>query len=365
MAEAQTRSVMRRKLAAGRRPADQFGMTPEKALAQALARSAQGLMSLPLRVLSQVETRMTLADLPEALPERALLAMLQGPEEATGLMVLSPPLLAGLIEMRTMGRLSGAPPAPRRPTRTDAAMTADFIDAVFVAMEEMLAGDPALTWVGGFRYGSFLDDPRPLPLVLEDTNYRVFRLVLTLGVTAAAREGELLIALPADGRGVSLPVAAGAAGSAAAEDEAAAQWAEAMERTLMAAPAQLEAVLARITLPVARILSLKPGMVLPLDAEMLSKVQLEGPGGRAMIRGQLGQHRGYRAVRLNAEAEAESPPMSFGGLAPPGAFLAPGAPSGLELDGPAELPLSGDWGGLSLAGEEEALPPLPFNRAVG
>lgn len=316
MTAAAGQTVMARKAGAGRRAPAAPPMTPERALGQALARAAQELMALPLRVLSVGESRMTLADLPEALEDRALLAVLEGPREGQGLMALSPPVLSALLEMRMMGRLSASPPATRRPTRTDAAMAADFIDAALAGFEGGLAGDAALIWAGGFRYGSFVADPRPLPLILEDTGYRVFRLVLDLGSEGAAREGGVLLALPAEGRGQIEAAEAAEAEAAPPDGDGAPQppgWQTQLEQAVMSAPAQLEAVLARLTLPIGEILALRPGAMLPLAPEALEQMRLEGPGGRLLMRARLGQHRGFRAVRLLAEEEAAAqrdPPAS-------------------------------------------------------
>ncbi|AMY69224.1 flagellar motor switch protein FliM [Frigidibacter mobilis] len=350
-----TQTVMRRKAGAGRRAHAVSPMTPEKALGQGFARAAQELLELPLRVVSITESRMTLADLPEALEDRALLALLDGPAEAQGLMVLSPPMLVALLEMRMMGRLSvgtaGAnPAAARRPTRTDAAISADFIDAALASFEAALVGDPALVWAGGFRYGSFLDDPRPLPLILEDTGYRVFRLVLDLGTGSAAREGGVLLALPAEGRGRLTEVAemGGLQGALPPSGTPPSGWPARMEQAVMAASGQLEAVLARLSLPIGAILALRPGATLPLAEDTLEQLRIEGPGGRLLARARLGQHRGFRAVRLVEEGEEGQAraPGGFGQAAAPAEAMGWGG-GGSGWDDPAE-------------GGEAAMPMMPM-----
>lgn len=358
MTAAAQQSVLARKAGAGRRAPAVPPMTPEKALGQALARAAQELMALPLRAASITETRMTLADLPEALEDRALLAVLEGPAEAQGLMVISPPVLSALLEMRMMGRLSASPAASRRPTRTDAAMAADFIDAALAAFEAGLPGDPALIWAGGFRYGSFLADPRPLPLILEDTGYRVFTLVLDLGTEGAAREGGVLLALPAEGRGQVGAVAAAAA--LVAEDPAPhaapepAGWEARLEQAVLSAPGQVEAVLARLTMPIGDILALRPGATLPLALETLEQMRIEGPGGRLLARARLGQHRGFRAVRLLEEGGEAGRPAPGAPIEPP----AHAPPAMVWDDAPEAEPLAtsamGTGFGMDLPGGEEA-----------
>lgn len=280
-------------------------MTAARALGQALARTAQDQMALPLEVAAGAEQRMTLADLPEALEERALLALIEGPGEGLGLVALGQPMLAALIEMQTMGRLGPAPPPPRRPTRTDATLAAGFIDQVLRALEEALAALPDIRWAGGFRYASFLDDPRPLGLLLEDTSYRVFNLTLDLGL-GGARRGDFLLALPAAGRGPGprpvLP--ARPAAEVLAPVDAGDDWADLIEAAVLSAPVVLEAVLYRVTVPLSAVLALQPGMDLPLPLAAVDRLQLEGLGGRALGQGRLGQSRGFRAVRLTAAGAA-------------------------------------------------------------
>ena len=396
MEAARAASVLQRKAAAGRAPSDPFAMSPGKALRLALTRAAQEQMALPLRVSALEEGRMTLADLPEALEERALLAVLEGPGEALGLMALSQPLLATLIEMQTMGRLGSAPPAPRRPTRIDAAISAEFVDAVLAGFEADLAGQEAAGWAAGFRYASFLDDPRPLGLILEETEYRSFRLDLDLGAPGAGRAGGLLLALPAKGRRPR-PAArpeAEDAGTTPAEAAAEAEWAERVERMAMAAPVPVEAVLARLALPLSAVMALHPGSVIPIALEALEALRLEGPGGTLIAGARLGQHRGFRALRIVGPGAAEgagpaaetAAAGSFAFATPPGGDLigdlaaAPDLPGLPELDLPdPDAPFAGlstpmPLGSLSLpepAEEEGAagtgagdLPPLRLGSAL-
>lgn len=310
MAEAEPQTVIRRKTEAGRPTQDGTAMTPARALGQALCRTAQDQMALPARIGKLVERRMTLADLPEALEERALLALLDGPGEGIGLLAMAPSLLAGLIEMQTMGRLAAVAPPGRRPTRTDAAMTIDFIDGVLAGFEQALAELEAVTWAGGFRYASYLDDPRPLGLLLEDAGYRVFEADLELGL-GTPRTGRIVLALPAKGRGQPPRRAAGLLAEAPAPPAGSAAdaefWQDQLQRTVLQAPVTLEAVLHRITLPLAAVLTFKPGMTLPVPLAALEDLRLEGLGGRRVGRGRLGQHQGFRAMRICGEAEAEPP----------------------------------------------------------
>ncbi|WP_415183554.1 FliM/FliN family flagellar motor switch protein [Phaeovulum sp.] len=316
MPEEKPKTVLSKMAEAGRPPADGVPMSSVRALRQALAKAAQDIIKLPLTVIAVNERRMTLSDLPETLEDHALLAVIEGPAEALGLIALSPPMLAALIEMQTMGRLGARAPAVRKPTRTDASMSADLLDGVLIGFEAALAEMPEIVWAGGFRYASFLDDPRPLGLLLEDCAYRVFEVQLTVGL-AGAREGGFMLALPATGRGPGpqkMGVALGEASTPEAGGENdVGEWPEQMSRAVMSTHVTLEAVLHRVTLPLQAVMSFQPGMVLPMSMATLETLSIEGAGGRCIARARLGQQRGFRAARLIAE-DADLP---LGGVEPP------------------------------------------------
>ena len=181
MANSKDQSVLKRKVGAGQPPADPFAMSVEKALRQSFTKAAQDLMDLPLQATEVEGRRMSLAELPETWDEHALLAVLDGPKEGLALIAVSPEILVGLIEIQTMGRIGTTPVLPRRATRTDAAILAGFIDAVLVNVEANLASEPDIVWAGGFRYASWMEDARPLALILEDTAYRQLTVKLDLG----------------------------------------------------------------------------------------------------------------------------------------------------------------------------------------
>ncbi len=101
--------VMRRKIAqAGtqRTGAVVPGGGAERALRLALARAARDAMGLVLDVPRATQDRMALAELVDLPPDRALILMLdQNRGDGLGLLVLSPAILSGLVEMLTTGRV--------------------------------------------------------------------------------------------------------------------------------------------------------------------------------------------------------------------------------------------------------------------
>jgi flagellar motor switch protein FliM len=294
--------VIRRKLAAGRAGGPEVAQGADRVWRVALARAANDLIALPLEVARLSAARRTLAELLDLAPERALIAVLEGPGEGLGIVALSAPVLSAMIEMQTMGRVGSAAPPARKPTRTDATMVAGVIDRALEELEAGLDFDADITWAGGFRYASFLDDPRPLGLLLEEESYRV--LAAEVRLAGGAKSGEVLLALPAEGRGRAprpMPEETPA-------PVAQAQFSRALTEQVMVTEAELSGVLHRMTVPLSQVMGLAPGAILPLPMAALDRIVLQGLDGRQLAVGKLGQNRGMRAVRLRRPARCLSCP---------------------------------------------------------
>ncbi|MVX47484.1 flagellar motor switch protein FliM, partial [Rhodobacter sphaeroides] len=82
----------------------------------------------------------------------------------------------------------------------------------------------------------------------------------------------------------------------------------ALAEQVMAVDCRLEAVLGRITLPLAQVLDWQPGDTVPLPQATLDHILFVGLDGHPVAEGRLGQHRGMRAVRLAPMAAADPPP---------------------------------------------------------
>ncbi len=289
--------VIRRKIDRAR-PAQADGAPgADRGWRLALARAARDAMGLDLEFRSLMIARQSLAEILEIVPDRALLALLDGPSGGLGVIMLAPSVTATFIERQTLGRLATQAPAPRKASRIDAAMVAGVIDRALAGLEETLAEEADLTWAGGFRYASYLEDARPLALMLEDDAYRVLSAEVLLG---GGREGRVILVLPAVGRGE-----ARVAGPDQAEAEAP-QFTAALSAQVMQADCRLDAVVGRLTLPLRQIMALAVGETLPLPSAALDAVSLETAEGRHVAGARLGQHRGMRALKLT-EAVATRP----------------------------------------------------------
>jgi flagellar motor switch protein FliM len=294
-------SLLRRKIEAARSTPDPDGISPGRALALAIPRASLDSFRLVMRVANLAEDRAEPADIAAELGEGALLLLLARDAGDPGLAVFDPPLLAALIEAETTGRLTpartGAAPAgpPRRPTRTDAAIVTEFVAAFLAEMSVLLPPGSSGT---GFGECEFFDGNRPIDFVLAPVPHAALRIVVDLGV-GTGRQGGLSLYLP-----LPRPREARSPDTRTAPAEGAGDWERRLEAATMAAPADLTAVLWRLSMPLDRVLSLAPGSTIPIPAEALGSVSVRGLDGRTAMMGRLGQLRGHRAVRLTAVGAA-------------------------------------------------------------
>jgi len=308
-------SILRRKIGRGRAATAPSGPElPERMLQLALGRAAQDDCGLPLIVVRIEAASASLAEVLDRLEPATLLLVLEGAGEALGLVALGHPVLSAVIEQQTAGRLSDPEPPPRRPTRIDAALCAPMIDRVMAEFEDGLGDMPGTGWAAGYRYSSFIEDPRPLGLVLEDCRYRLFQVHVALG--PVARPGRIVLALPdrpappssvrPSSGGGAQPAASGGTGMVV-EGAAApgGDWHRRLRDAVLTAPASIEAVLTRLRLPLAQLSGWGPGTLVPLPLARLDGLSLEAPRGKVLGTARLGQARGLRALRLSSVPGAE------------------------------------------------------------
>lgn len=290
--------VIRRKIDRARPTQAEGAPGADRGWRLALARATRDAMGLDLEFRSLTIARHSLAEILELVPDLALLALLDGPRGGLGVIMLAPQVTAALIEKQTLGRLGAQTPPPRKASRIDAAMVAGVIDRALVGLDETLVEEADLTWAGGFRYASYLEDARPLALMLEEDAYRVLSAEVALGPDG--RSGRVLLVLPAIGRG-DVPAL-----TATEEEVEAPQFSAALSAQVMQADSRLDAVIGRVTLPLRQIMALQVGETLLLPTAALDTIALETIEGQRVAGARLGQHRGMRALKLNEAVSART-----------------------------------------------------------
>lgn len=248
----------------------------------------------------------SLSEVLELVPDRALVSLLDGPGGRHGVLAFAPALTSALIESQTVGQVLPGTSAPRRPTRTDAAMVMGCIDTLLSGFEALLQVDEDAIWTTGYRYASFVEDPRPLGLLLDDLPYLV--MVVEAGLGRVARPGQLILALPE----VTAPRLI-----APAREEALVDFTELLSQGVLQSDCLLDAILARITLPLQSVMALHPGQALALPGAALDRITLEGIDARTVATARLGQQRGLRAVRIGAAETARHAPPAEVAQPPP------------------------------------------------
>jgi len=281
--------VLRRMIAAaggagGVRPA----MFPSRAMERAVIRTLHDEAGLVVESLGVTEARGNGATIAGDAGEGAMFLTLAGPEGARGIAALAAPLAAALVLRPLTGHAAGVGAAGRPFTRTDAAIVGPVIDRVLTAFAQALEGGEAAAWARGFAVDGHLGDPRLLGFWLPETVYRSFHLRLSSATAAAGAEGGLILALPAEPacppggrRGGGRPLFRARLGD-----------------RLMDSELPLDAVLARLSLPLPRVGALAVGTVLELPARALTSLRLEAAGGALVAEGRLGRLHGERALKI-------------------------------------------------------------------
>lgn len=353
MSDERQLTAMHRKAGAGRPPPEIGRATAATALRVAVAQAAEDVAALVALAASVDEKRTVRETFVEELPEHALLALCEGPESRFGMVVIDPQALAALIEVQTTGRVVPHKAEPRAPTRTDAILSADFINRLQEVFAEMAAEAdlPVLPAIEGFRYALPLSDARAVSMTLEDIPYRQFTLTLDMG--GGAKEGQLQLLFPYDP-----PRRRPADGEAT----------ETLAETVMDSQAEMQVVLHRLDMPLQAVRALTVGQLMPVPQEALSSLVLEGVTGEQVSVGRLGQVNGHRAVRIvdeaaSREAGSVAAPMPAIQEAPAGLDMPPAMPDPISAD-PGLPPLGGDGlpplggDGLPPLGGGDDLPPL-------
>lgn len=292
MTQAEPNAIIHKKTRFGREGFDARSMSPAKALRLALAKSADMLFNLALSATDIEQSQISAQAVAKRLGDDGLLVLLDGAGGSYGAVKLDTPLLSGLIEAQITGEIRPGMVRPRRFTRTDAALAAPFLDAALRCFDDDLSSEDETHTPYALRFGDRIADARALGLALEGASYDMFRVRVDLGV--GVRTGGLILLLP---RRPKPDVAAQGPGAGKTA------MTGSLARPALDASATLDAVLARLSLPLREICAFEPGTVLTLSPDVLSETELCAPGNHLVAAVRLGQMNGQRAVRLLAAGD--------------------------------------------------------------
>jgi flagellar motor switch protein FliM len=311
MSDEQTDNALKRKVRAGQPAPDIAPMSMRKAFRLAVSKAGDKCNGLAMTLVGLKVQSVGLDSMLEELTNEGLYLLLAGPARNQGFVSFDTALVAGLIEMQTLGRVLPGAVAARVSTPTDATMNAPFVDDLLAEFEEALVGTPDWLWANGFRSASKLAGPRPLGLILEDVRFRLYR--LSLDMANGTRTGELMLCFPAQARGTR---------SADGQDQvlAAPSWKELIRSSISEAKVAMHVVLDRQTLSLARIEAFTEGDVIEVSRSALSAARLETVYGQSLRTGRIGQINGNRAILLegpsaDVNARALDVPLASGRIA--------------------------------------------------
>lgn len=288
MGETKSQTVLGRIAAAGREDHQARAMTLQKAMRVSLVKAADSLMDLPLAVIGSVVQQVQGDALESIINEEALLLLLDGPTAVGGGVLVDPVLVGGLIQQQTIGTVRADTGAVRQMTRTDAAICAPLLDAMFERVPNIVDSAEDARLIEGFRFGAKAEHGRSLLMTLEASDYTVLR--LTLDLARGTRQGEIVLILPIIDQ---IHIAPGA------EDDSVDKVPQApqMSKVVMDLTAELDMVLCRLNLPLKQLQSMKPGDVLAVPTGQFPDVQICTTAGRVVGKGTVGHVDGMRAVK--------------------------------------------------------------------
>ena len=337
-------SVIRKKALNGREDFDARAMSWSKAARLSLERISDRLFELQLSVRTVEQVNTTLSELRDVASGDRLLMLLDAygdlaaDDARAGVsgraaVMLDRGLVQTLVEVQTRGRITEAELETRAFTHTDAAVTAQLIDPVLASVDEMMSSTPQSPDPLRLRYGDKVEDARALLLALEAPDYVLFR--ISLDIESGTRSSEVLLAIPEDMLRPPPP---------AKDQEDAETGTFDLSSMALSAPISLNAVVARLSMPLSRVCDLKPGDKLTVARNALTTTELIGSKGSVVGKVVLGQINGFRAVRLGpdlsddavAALEADDQVSSAPDPGAPGPTASPPVPA-LEKE-PLQVP---------------------------
>ena len=302
MSTGSDKSVIRKKAQSGREDFDARAMSWSKAVRLSLERLGDRLFDLQLSVRTVVQKDCALAELKDVASGDRLVMLLDvyadlakgevGPGGmGRGAAIMDRGLVQSLVEVQTRGKITDAALEERPFTPTDAAVTAQLLDPLLASVDDMMMDTPQSPDPLRLRYGDKVEDARALLLALEAPDYVLFR--ISVDVEEGRRSGDIVLAIPEDVLRPPPPVPDTEEAEASSFD---------LGGTALSAPVLLNAVVARLSMPLSQVSSLKPGDTLPVERAALGKTELVGSKGFVLGKVVLGQMNGFRAVRLGQDA---------------------------------------------------------------
>ena len=281
-------TALGRKLSAGREEQGEKPRSVLRALRLAFARTAGDRFQLALSVIGAKQSRKSSGAVTETLGSEWLLLQFVNPDGLSAAICLDVGTVSAIVQVQTIGEvLPGSPPA-RPYTDTDAAMVAPLVEEAMLRAVDLVDDTADQASLSGYEFRARLGDIRSLSLAMIEDAYRVYYLTVELG--GGIRQGLVALLLP------ECPAEQGA------DDTSQTDTGPNLEQASGVVRAELNAVISRMSLPLATLSGLSAGDVLPLTGSRLDRAEVLTIDRARAAFGRLGQCGGMRAVRLNEYA---------------------------------------------------------------
>lgn len=256
----------------------------KRAMRVAIARAGADYSRFGVHLVALRQDVLTLEHLVGAVQDAPAISLLTGSRERLGIAVMDLSMICAIVEHLTTGNVRPNAPQPRRPTATDMALCAGFLDLFLPSLDREIAEVSQAPAIASFRFRSALTEAANVELSLENDLYQFYR--IEVGFQGSERQGELLLAF-------QVPNALVGATSNRRRDWEA-EWRDQVDHV----PVGIEAIMHRSAIPLSRIAALQPGDLLDIPMEQISKVAVIGANGKQVARAKLGRQGKFRALRI-------------------------------------------------------------------
>lgn len=262
-----------------------------RAVRQAVTRAADTALGMQITVDDVVLSSVEVDRVTGSVTDADCCIRLERAGRLVGLIGIDPQLRAAAIEIQTMGAVAKNH-APERPhTGTDVMMLQPLITALLAQLVAMPPTDDLQGWADDVQHGVAFDSLRAAELALGDGGYRLMK--IEVGLVADKRTGSIVIALPLQDE-VAI---------ASVDVTPVAGWDIKMQAAVAQAPATLQAVLTKLSLPLGAVNDMQVGQIIPVFGATVGSVRLFAPGNKLVATARLGQSSGMRAVRIETPPE--------------------------------------------------------------
>lgn len=283
-------AALARKLSAGQEGTGSKPRALLRALRLAIARAAVERFKLSASVIAAKQVSKCQEVVTSGLEDGQMFLLFATKEGRVASVVLDVGLVSAIIQMQTMGQVFADPPQPRALTDTDAAMVVPLVEDMLERARELVDDQSDAARLNGYEFASRAVDRRMLSLALVEDGYDGFE--FTVELEGGVRQGTLRILLP------EISVAEGQATHADLEPL------KTLSQAAGVVPAELNAVICRMNLPLTTLSDLGIGDLLPLAGARLDRIDIAAIDRTKATTGRLGQCGGQRAVRINEFLQA-------------------------------------------------------------